>query len=259
MNLLSNSRAVIGTTVLLFSTASISADIATSTINTTLQKSSSSQSEKARSQWGLSSIDYSRYQELMKGIRGSISPSTISPIEVLGIHARNDTERKKYARLWADEMEKDAERVLAFSNAYDNAWKEKGSPALIDLSKFTLNDVGNFVDTKIKSLNGVENNLLFITKLSGCNVCDSKLEGLLMTLTVDSLSTLDIYFTDAKGNTTGVVRKWAQSKNIDIKLLRSKRITLNHGDEIARNLELSDSDLPAVFKNTEQGGVERVE
>lgn len=258
MNLFSNSRAVIGTAIVLFSAASMSADVATSTTNTKQQESTSSQTEQAHSQWGITSTEYSRYQELMKGIRGSISPSTISPIEVLGIHARNASERDKYARLWADAMEKDAERVLAFSNAYDNAWKGKGSPTLIDLSKFTLSDAGDSFKSNTGSLNGVDNNLLFITKISGCEPCDSRLESLLTTLTVDTLSTLDIYFIDTQGNATGVVRKWAQSKNIDTTLLKNKRITLNHGVEIAKNLKLSGNDLPAVFKKSDQGGVKRV-
>ena len=40
--------------------------------------------------WDLSEVEWRRYQQLMRGIRGSISPSMISPIEVLGIHARNE-------------------------------------------------------------------------------------------------------------------------------------------------------------------------
>ena len=39
--------------------------------------------------WGLSEQEWRRYKTLMRGIRGSISPPTISPIEVLGIHARD--------------------------------------------------------------------------------------------------------------------------------------------------------------------------
>ncbi|MEW8057076.1 MAG: TIGR03759 family integrating conjugative element protein, partial [Candidatus Thiodiazotropha sp.] len=47
--------------------------------------------------WGLSETEWRRYKQLMQGIRGSISPATISPIEVLGIHARDDAERQRYA------------------------------------------------------------------------------------------------------------------------------------------------------------------
>jgi hypothetical protein len=39
--------------------------------------------------------------EQPKILRGSISPSSLSPIEVLGIHARNGEERRRYADQWA--------------------------------------------------------------------------------------------------------------------------------------------------------------
>ena len=57
----------------------------------------------------------------MQGVRGSISPATLSPIEVLGIHARDAQERQKYAEQWARMMREDAERILAFQHAYDAA------------------------------------------------------------------------------------------------------------------------------------------
>lgn len=47
--------------------------------------------------WNLSETEWRRYQALMQGIRGSVSPPTISPLEVLGIHARDEAERRRYA------------------------------------------------------------------------------------------------------------------------------------------------------------------
>ena len=67
--------------------------------------------------WGLSVDEIHRYQSLMRGYRGSVSVSNISPIEVLGIHARDDAERRRYAELLARIMVADAERVLAFERA----------------------------------------------------------------------------------------------------------------------------------------------
>jgi integrating conjugative element protein (TIGR03759 family) len=64
--------------------------------------------------WGLSVDEIRRYQSLMRGYRGSVSVPNISPIEVLGIHARDDAERRRYAELLARIMVADAERVLAF-------------------------------------------------------------------------------------------------------------------------------------------------
>jgi len=64
--------------------------------------------------WGLSVDEIHRYQSLMRGYRGSVSVPNISPIEVLGIHARDEAERRRYAELLARIMVADAERVLAF-------------------------------------------------------------------------------------------------------------------------------------------------
>jgi len=54
----------------------------------------------ARAQaWGISETEWRRYASLMQGIRGSLSPEIISPLEVLGIHARDEAERRRYAEL----------------------------------------------------------------------------------------------------------------------------------------------------------------
>jgi integrating conjugative element protein (TIGR03759 family) len=79
-------------------------------------------SELARARiWELSEVEWLRYQQLVKGIRGSVSPSAISPIEVLGIHARDEAERQRYAQIWARAMHEDVERILAFQHAYEKA------------------------------------------------------------------------------------------------------------------------------------------
>jgi integrating conjugative element protein (TIGR03759 family) len=77
----------------------------------------------AAQQWGLTLEDYRRYQALMKGVRGAISDLRISPIEVLGIHARDDAERRKYAEMFARLMAEDTQRVLQFQLEYDRAFK----------------------------------------------------------------------------------------------------------------------------------------
>ena len=88
----------------------------------TIRQTPLTSSERARAQsWGLSEIEWQRYRSLLQGIRGSVSPATLSPLEVLGIHARDDAERTRYAEQWAIAMRDDAERILAFQRAYDEA------------------------------------------------------------------------------------------------------------------------------------------
>ena len=71
--------------------------------------------------WSLNETEWRRYRYLMNGIRGSVSATNLSPIEVLGIHARDAAERRQYAERWAIAMHEDAERVLRFQRAYDEA------------------------------------------------------------------------------------------------------------------------------------------
>ena len=69
--------------------------------------------EKTRAEaWDLSDIEWQRYRALMEGIRGSISPATLSPIEVLGIHARDEGERRRYAERWARLRAAQGDRLL---------------------------------------------------------------------------------------------------------------------------------------------------
>jgi integrating conjugative element protein (TIGR03759 family) len=62
-----------------------------------------------------------RAKLLKLGPRGAFSVANISPVEILGIHARSDAERQKYAELFARAQLADVQRVLAFQRAYDQA------------------------------------------------------------------------------------------------------------------------------------------
>ena len=73
--------------------------------------------------WGIELDDLQRARQLMRGPRGAFSVSNISPVEVLGIHARTPAEKRKYAELFARLMVEDSERVLAFQREYDAAVK----------------------------------------------------------------------------------------------------------------------------------------
>ena len=71
--------------------------------------------------WGLSMEEIQRAKQLLKGPRASFSIPNLSPIEALGIHARSDAERRKYAEMFARAQHADTERVLAWAMAYQEA------------------------------------------------------------------------------------------------------------------------------------------
>jgi hypothetical protein len=71
--------------------------------------------------WGLSQEEMTRVKALQQGPRAAFSVPNLSPIEVLGIHARNDAERRKYAEMLARIVEDDVKRTLVFQQAFQDA------------------------------------------------------------------------------------------------------------------------------------------
>lgn len=71
--------------------------------------------------WGLSPDEMSRAKVLMQGPRAAFSVQNLSPIEALGIHARSDAERRKYADMMARAFYADVQRSLAWNNAFQES------------------------------------------------------------------------------------------------------------------------------------------
>lgn len=72
-------------------------------------------------EWGLSLDEFRRSQSLLRGFTGSVADTRITPIEVLGIHARDDAERVRYAEKFARFMFDYADRAMKFEVAYQRA------------------------------------------------------------------------------------------------------------------------------------------
>ncbi len=195
-----------------------------------------------RQQWALSETDWTRYKTLMQGIRGSISPANISPLEVLGTHARTDAERKKYAEQWVRMRHEDVERILAFQAAYDAA-------------DARLYPDEQFIDTVKLGLN--QNNPVFqsgdrvlvFVKIENCFECDRVIEKIISNKMAKSLQ-IDIYFTDTRSEKENdKIKAWAIQHHIDRDHLKKKRITLNHDKGTLYKLtQKIISQVPLVFK-----------
>ena len=195
-------------------------DAATKETRIQIEPSQLTDSERAQSrQWGLSESDWQRYKTLMQGIRGRLSPN-ISPIEALGIHARIDDERRRYAEMWAKTLREDTERVLAFQHAYDDAWKRLyGNEPLIDLSRLPQRQ------SAATPLQPGDRILFFAA--SSCAACGPALETLLAKVQRTPRLGLDVYLIDS-GNDDGRVRAWAKEHGIPPELVRNRTVTLNH-------------------------------
>lgn len=177
-------------------------------------------------QWGLTNEEWQRYEQIRKSERQYWSPN-LDPLTTLGIEAKTDTERQKYARLLAKKEFERVEKELKFQLAYDAAFKEL-YPNISPISQSS--------NTENISIEG---RLVFFTRLS-CNECNQKLRQL-----IQQGKSIDIYFIDSAQNDTAI-RDWAITQRIDINKVRSRQITLNHDQGMW--LQHGQGKIPVIFK-----------
>jgi len=187
--------------------------------------------------WSLSETEWRRYRRLMQGIRSSVSSTTLSPIEVLGIHARDASERRQYAERWAIAMREDAERILAFQHAYDEA-VERLYPdqRLIDTVKLSG---GPAQITVLRS-----NDRLIVRATLNCPSCDATIAKALARL--DDVSGIDIFFADVPPKEQEAIRDWAKTQAIKPAWVLARRVTLNV-DRKGSDLAIASEALPSVY------------
>ena len=199
-----------------------------------------SRTDIARAQaWSLSETEWRRYQSLMQGIRGSVSPETISPIEVLGIHAREEAERRRYAERWAQAMWEDAVRILAFQRAYVEAGRKlyPGVP-LIDLSRLPKNG------DQTAGLQP-QDRVLFFTR-PNCAPCDALLARLLAR--IEQIAGVDIYLAGINPGDDQTVRDWAAKHGIEPEWVRSRKVTLNFESGALATLTDGQGEIPSLMR-----------
>ena len=224
--------------------------IATETVNTQVEQTEQgdsstekiilSDSDRIRARiWDLSELEWRRYKQLMQGIRGSISPATISPIEVLGIHARDEAERQKYAEVWAQAMREDVRRILIFQRAYNAAGKRLyPNDPVIDVSRLPVKPV------KLNTLKSTDRLLVFTRP--ECSVCDLMMGKLLKRF--DDINGIDIYLMDVGPGNDTEVRAWASTQKIDPEWVKNQRITLNYDGGTLDKLSNGQGEEPYILR-----------
>lgn len=179
-------------------------------------------------QWGLTNEEWQRYQQIQQTERKFWSPN-LDPLTTLGIEAKTDAERQKYARLLAQKEFERVEKELKFQLAYDAAFKEL-YPNISPISQSS--------NTENKNIS-IEGRLVFFTRLN-CNECNQKLQRL-----INEGRDIDIYFIDSAQNDKAI-RDWAVTQHIDVNKVRSRQITLNHDQGMW--LQHGQSKIPVIFK-----------
>lgn len=176
-----------------------------------LQENTSSElsTQQQAQQWGLSDSDWSRYQMLMKGDRGIMSPG-LDPLTALGVETDNSAERRRLAELWVKHEYQRTEKELAFQRDVNAAWLRLYPETLA--VNMGANAAGIAHDTQGRLA-------LFLKE--NCSRCDARLAAVL----ADNRA-VDLYLVGIDSDDG--LRAWAVKHNIPVEKVRSRQITLNH-------------------------------
>lgn len=189
-------------------------------------------SQQQAQQWGLSDSDWSRYQSLMKGERGIMSPG-LDPLTALGVETDNSAERKRLAELWVKHEYARAEKEMAFQREVNAAWLRLYPETLA--VNMGSNAAGIAHDTQGRLALFVKEN---------CSRCDARLAAVL----ADDRP-VDIYLVG--GNSDEAIRTWAIRHNIPVEKVRSRQITLNHHGGLW--LRYGQGQMPVILQQGENG------
>ncbi|WCM86840.1 TIGR03759 family integrating conjugative element protein [Acidovorax sp. NCPPB 3576] len=191
-----------------------------------------SDEQQART-WGLGVEDWARFREVMQGPLGTYSPH-LDPLSALGIEARSEEERRRYAELQVEAEARRVEKMLVYQRAYDAAWQRRHPGA----QRVSLPGANPHPGTS-----GAAARLAVFVK-GDCAPCLPLVQQL------QSAGTpFDLYMVGSRAE-DGRIREWARQARIDPGKVRSGTITLNH--DTGRWLSLGlPGDLPAVVRQVD--------
>ena len=198
--------------------------------------------------WGLRIEEWQRYETLMQGQRGLWSPD-LDPILVLGIHARSDEERRRYAELAVEQERARVAGELAFQRAYDEAWRRLYPDELmIDTAALARSGPQALATA---AATGNPRRILLFTRVQDCPACDALLPSVLARSSTLAVG-LDIFLLDKGPGDDAAVRAWAGERGIPLERVRARQITLNHDQGTAARLGIW-QDAPALALQTTGG------
>lgn len=194
--------------------------------------------DKAAQEWGLTSKEYERYQEVMQGPRGVYSPG-LDPLTALGIEARSDSERRRFAELQVQAERQRVDRELAYQRAYDEAY-QRLFPGInaIEISASPSARAGSGTGP---ALEGNGRMALFVK--DDCLPCIEQVKRLQA-----SQTPFDLYFVGSQ-NDDERIRRWAILAGVDPSSVKNRLITLNHDQGRWIRLGLGGSLPAAAAKN----------
>ena len=175
--------------------------------------------------WGLSIDEWQRQTELRALSQGMLSQD-LTPLEVLGILTDNPADRKRYARLYAEQQRAMLDRIAAFEADYLEeyaALNQRLSAGLNGRSTLVIDIY--CVSTECIAQNGAVD--IYVVGSAGDDAAVRRRQ-VAEALVIAQNGAVDIYVVGSAGD-DAAVRKWAATNHIPPNLVRQRQITLNHG------------------------------
>lgn len=186
--------------------------------------------ERQARDWGLRSEEWTRFRELMQGPLGVYSPQ-LDPLTALGIEARSEEERKRYAELQVQAEARRVDKLLAYQRAYDAAWQRV----------FPGQQRVNLPGAKAPGSGNTGSGRLAVFVKAECAPCAQRVQQLQAAGTI-----FDLYLVGSRQDDARI-RQWAMQAGVDPAKVRARAITLNH--DAGRWLSLGlPGDLPAAVR-----------
>ncbi|MEE9493605.1 MAG: TIGR03759 family integrating conjugative element protein [Gammaproteobacteria bacterium] len=180
--------------------------------------------------WGITRDEWVRYETLMQGPRGIWTPN-LTPLEVLGAHARTPQERRRIAELYVHKAYARKEAEIAYQREVSAAWKRL-YPGRKLLEKNPKNKrQTSAISTPQKAQKSQKPRMALVVDAENCIACDQAIQQQIKHLDDDRVQALDVYVRKTLGFDK-VLNQWAKTHNIPAHLVDSGRVTINHGDKV---------------------------
>lgn len=190
--------------------------------------------------WGLTEDEEKRYVLLMQNRSGAYYKGLRqTPIDVLGINARNEEERTHFAQLSAQQEAQKVSKNIAWNNAFYKAYNQlfANTPVVGDFDPAPFSPLAY----KPITLNSGDNLFLFIKP-------DDAIKTVLLAL-MDAINTTDdthLHIMLLKTDDLGI-QQWANMNQIPHELVSSGKLDLNHGDMQWDNLQVTKKSTPLLL------------
>jgi len=190
--------------------------------------------------WGITSEEEARYVSLMQSKSGVYYQGlNLTPLDILGINARNETERTHFAELAATAEAQKVSKNIAWNNAFYRAYNAlfKGVPIVgdFDLTPYSP------LHYKPVTLEPNDRLFLFVKTTDAVKTILMTLGELLQTTPNAELHILLLNAQEFE------IQQWANFHQIPQDLVTSHKINLNHGHLQFESLKFKKKKTPLLL------------